>query len=79
MQMQPAAFMQGVSGLQLFVQKRYQSMKLRVANATTRYSFGEILVHLRGIAYLSHIFPLLFLMFSHDDLFHCIFGAKVTT
>ena len=38
----------------LFVPKRYESLKLRVANAVARYSRSEILVYLRGIAYLSH-------------------------
>ena len=33
MQMQHATFVEGVSGLQPFVPKRYQSVKLRVANA----------------------------------------------
>ena len=54
MQMQHATFVQGVSGLQPFVPKRYESLKLRVANAVARYSRSEILVYLRGIAYLSH-------------------------
>ena len=54
MQMQHATFVQGVSGLQPFVPKRYQSVKLRVANAVARYSRSEILVYWRGIAYLSH-------------------------
>ena len=54
MQMQHATFLQGVSGLQSFVPNRYQSVKLGVANAIARYSRSEILVYLRGIAYLSH-------------------------
>ena len=54
MQMQHAAFVQGVSGLQPFVPKQYQSIKLRVANAIARYSRSEVLMYLRGIAYLSH-------------------------
>ena len=54
MQMQHATFLQGVSGLQPFVPNRYQSVKLRVANAIARYSRSEILVYLRGIEYLSH-------------------------
>ena len=54
MQMQHATFMQGVSGLQPFVPKRYRSVKLLVANAMSRYSRSEILEYLRGIAYLSH-------------------------
>ena len=54
MQMQHTTFVLGVSGLQPFVPKRYQSMKLRVENAIARYSLSEILVYLRGIAHLSH-------------------------
>ena len=54
MQMQHATYLQGVSGLQPFLPKRYQSLKLRVENAIARYSVSEILVYLRGIASLSH-------------------------
>ena len=54
MQMQNATILQGVSGLQPFVPNRYQLVKLRVANAIARYWHSEILVNLRGIAYLSH-------------------------
>ena len=44
MQMQHAALVQGVSGLQPFVPKRYQWVKLRIAYAMARYSRSEILV-----------------------------------
>ena len=54
MQMQHATFVQGVSGLQQFVPKRYQSVKVCVANAMARNLRIEILVYLRGIAYLLH-------------------------
>ena len=54
MQMQHAAFVQGLFGLQPFVPKRYQLVKLRVANAMARYLRSEILVYLRGIAYFLH-------------------------
>ena len=53
MQMQHATFVQGVSGLQPFVPKRYQLVKLCVANAIAQYLSSEIfLMYLRGIAYL---------------------------
>ena len=57
---QHATFVQGVSGLQPFVPRRYQAMKLRVANATARYSRSEILVYSRGIENLSHKYTLIF-------------------
>ena len=64
MQMHHATFVQGVSGLQPFVPKRYQSLKLRVENAIARYSRSEILVYLRGIA-CWRINKLLSLIFLH--------------
>ena len=54
MQMQHTAFVQRVSGLQPFVPKRYQSVKLFDTKAMARYFRSESLVYLRGIAYLSH-------------------------
>ena len=53
MQMQRTAFLQGVSGSQPSIPKRYQALKQRVQNAVERYSLSEILIYLRGIAYLS--------------------------
>jgi len=54
MQMQLTAFLQGVSGLQPLAPKRYQTLKRRIENAVARYSFSEILIYLRSIAYLSY-------------------------
>ena len=75
MQMQRATFGQGVSRLQPFVPKQYQSLKLRVENALAWYLCSEILVYLHGIAYLSHkqtpIFDVFTLWtFSFIGLFH---------
>ena len=44
MQMQHATFVQGNSGLQPFVPKRYQSVKLCVTNAMARYSCRDFSV-----------------------------------
>ena len=51
MQMRHPTFAQGISGLQPFIPKPYQSVKLRVANGMARYLLSEILVYLRGTAY----------------------------
>ena len=54
MQMQRTSFLQGISGSQPSVPKRYQRLKQRVQNAVARYSLSDILVYLRGIAHLSY-------------------------
>jgi len=55
MQMQRTKFLQGISGLQPTVHKRYTILKQRVQNAVGRYSMSEILIYLRSIVHLSYV------------------------
>jgi hypothetical protein len=52
-QMQKTLFLQGISGSQPCVPKRYRDHNQRVRNAVARYSSSEILLYLRSIAHLS--------------------------
>ena len=54
LQMQRAAFLQGIAGTQPSIPKRYKELKLRVQNTVDRYLSSEILVYLRAIAHISH-------------------------
>ena len=54
MQMQRATFVQGISRLQPFILKRYQSLKLGVENEIAQCSQSDILVCLRGTTHFSH-------------------------
>ena len=53
-QMQPTAFVSGVSGLKPFAPERYQTMKRPVEIALAPCLFSEISVCLHSIAYLSY-------------------------
>jgi hypothetical protein len=52
-QMQKTLFLQGISGSQPCVPKRYRDHNQRVRNAVARFSSSEILLYLRSIAHLS--------------------------